>query len=457
MRQRSNVILEYGVYMLAYPISYIASLAGMHVVSGLGLILVSLYLYVHWYKETGNLVDLRGLFTLAWVGGQGIACFQLSKLQTNWSYLTWICLFLIYLCFGLGYEWKLKDGRIGNGFDAASINGNRIVHCIHALGIISAAALIIEISIRGFVPLLSDKPHAYSTFSVTGVHYLTISCILIPAITILVYCLKVQVSKKQKIIIGIWNIYAIAVPIICVSRFQLLFLVGFAAVIYVIFNNKRIKKVVIILLLIMIPAYVLLTIARNHDVAYLNSIFEMKNSNMPIFITQPYMYVANNFENFNQLVIRIEEFSYGLRMLFPVIALSGLKFAFPGLVNQPIYINKPELTTVTMFYDAYYDFGIFGVVILAIVIGMIARKIVIMTRNSNNPIIYMFYGQFAIYMGLAFFTTWFSNPTTWFWFAVTFVIYIYVGKVNNNRFREDSEKCQEGDVIGEVDAKEVGQ
>ena len=70
-------------------------------------------------------------------------------------------------------------------------------------------------------------------------------------------------------------------------------------------------------LLIMIPVYVLLTVARRHNVTYLNGIFEMKNSKMPIFITQPYIYVANNFENFNCMVEQLTAHTWGLQMLFP--------------------------------------------------------------------------------------------------------------------------------------------
>ena len=42
--------------------------------------------------------------------------------------------------------------------------------------------------------------------------------------------------------------------------------------------------------------------------------------------------------------------------MFPLWALSGLKFIKPALVDWPIYVNKEELTTVTLFYDAYYEF-----------------------------------------------------------------------------------------------------
>ena len=176
----------------------------------------------------------------------------------------------------------------------------------------------------------------------------------------------------------------------------------------------------------MIPAYVVLTVFRNHDVAYLNSIFEPRYG-LPIFITQPYMYIANNFENFNCMVEQLTEHTYGLKMLFPVFALSGLKFLYPQLVTFPVFLTKPELTTLTMFYDAYYDFGIIGTAVFALIVGILARFLTNCIDGNRNPVIYLFYGQMAIYLGLSFFTTWFSNPTTWFWLILTGMMYLYVG------------------------------
>ena len=179
--------------------------------------------------------------------------------------------------------------------------------------------------------------------------------------------------------------------------------------------------------LIMVPAYVLLTVARRHDVTYLNGIFEMKNAQMPIFITQPYIYVANNFENFNCMVEQLTAHTWGLQMLFPVFALTGLKFVFPQLVAIPDFVTKEELTTLTMFYDAYYDFGIVGTAVFAFAVGAASAAVAGMVRKKKNPMTYMLYGQIAIYLGLAFFTTWFSNPTTWFWLALTGMMYWFVG------------------------------
>ena len=81
MRERNKIILEYGTYMLSFFVSYIASLAKWYYASGIILIVEAVYLYVHWVRESGSFVELRALFTLAWVGGQGISCLKLSTLS----------------------------------------------------------------------------------------------------------------------------------------------------------------------------------------------------------------------------------------------------------------------------------------------------------------------------------------------------------------------------------------
>ena len=118
----------------------------------------------------------------------------------------------------------------------------------------------------------------------------------------------------------------------------------------------------------------------------------------------------------------LENHSYGLRMLFPFFALTGLKFAYPALVDFPIYVTKTELTTVTLFYDAFYDFGILGIAAFSTLLGILCAKLEAIVENAKNPVIYVIYGQLAIYMLFSFFTTWFSNPTTWFYLALSLMI-----------------------------------
>ena len=47
------------------------------------------------------------------------------------------------------------------------------------------------------------QPHAYSTFHITGVHYFTVSCVLVPALSVLYFCIEpvsythLDVYKRQ--------------------------------------------------------------------------------------------------------------------------------------------------------------------------------------------------------------------------------------------------------------------
>ena len=78
-----------------------------------------------------------------------------------------------------------------------------------------------------------------------------------------------------------------------------------------------------------------------------------------------------------------------------------------------------------MFYDAYYDFGWIGVLLFSCLLGLAAYLLAVKIREMRNPLGFLLYAQFAAYMMLSFFTTWFSNTTTWFYFIVTGLMAVY--------------------------------
>ena len=431
MRERNKIILEYGTYMLSFFVSYIASLAKWYYASGIILIVEAVYLYVHWVRESGSFVELRALFTLAWVGGQGISCLKLSTLQDTWSYITWLSFFVIYIAFGIGYEWGRKYSRVeGKEPEKNKKKADRLFRCIMLLLVVSAGCFVIEIIRIGYIPVFSDEPYSYSYFRMSALHYLhycAISCILIPGLTVLWKKIDSEESKWRNGAIIIANIVAFAVPFLYVSRFQFLFEIGVAAVIYILVNKNMRKSTLVLLGLVVCAAYVVITLSQKRDAIYLNNVFKMKYTHMPVFLTQPYIYIANNYDNFDCLVKNLPKFSYGLRMLFPFVSLTGLKFVMPNLVPATVYLTSTELTTFTMFYDAYYDFGVIGVFVIALLIGVVAKVIIDIIKKSDNPVVYLLYGQIAVYLALAFFTTCFSSPATWFWLIITGMIYCYVG------------------------------
>ena len=421
------------VYIICYAASWGLAHFGLYGPSGAALLLAAAYLYWADYRRSGNLIHLRGLFGAFWVGGQGVACLKLSRLQADWSPVTWICFFLAFSGFWLTFE-ALNRNRHNRetfrmGRRRARAAARPLFHCILALTAVSAAAFVLEAAVLGFVPLfVRGVPHAYSEFHLTGVHYLTVSCVLVPALTVLYFLEGGSRRSRNNRLAVFAAVISAAIPLLCVSRFQLIFALVLALFVYCARENGVRLWMPAALAAVLIPLYVILTVARSHDVAYLNGIFEMKNSAMPIFISQPYIYIANNYENFDCLVNALPAHTWGIRMLFPVWALTGLKFVFPYLISFPIYVTKTELTTVTLFYDAYYDFGIPGVAVFSCLLGAAAWRLTSGLKEIRNPIGYLLYGQMAIYMVLSFFTTWFSNPTTWFYLAVTGLMALYCGR-----------------------------
>lgn len=419
------------VYAICYLAAYFLARWEQYYLSGTVLLAAAAWLYYSDYRKTKNIIHLRALFSLFWIGGQGLSCLKLSHLQTDWSLMTWICLALAYAGFWAVFE--ILTSLVGTTRESYgrrrsfSCNSIPLFHIICGLTAISLAAFVLEAVKLGYVPLfLKGVPHAYSEFHLTGVHYITVSCVLVPSLAVLFFHTeRGRGSERRMVIALILSGIALMIPILCVSRFQFVFAVLLATFTYISLQRTFHPIYLLGLLAVLIPVYLVLTVARSHDVAYLNGIFEMKYEKMPIFITQPYMYIANNYDNFNCLVEALPEHSLGLKSLFPLWALTGLKFFFPQLIQFPIYVNKKELTTLTMFYDAYYDFGWIGVLFLSCLLGAAAYFLTEKLREMKNPIGYLLYAQFAAYMMLSFFTTWFSNTTTWFYLIVTGILALY--------------------------------
>ena len=416
------------VYSICYAASYGFARFGWYYLSGGALLAAAGYLYYYDYHKSGNLIHLRGLFSAFWVGGQAMACLKLSYLQSDWNPITWVCFYLALAGFWLTYEFsgQLAKEHYGRRRQRRGFFIRPVYRCMQGLTLVSLGAFLFEVVKLKYVPLLvRGVPHAYSEFHISGVHYFTVSCVLVPSLAVLFFLEGGSGRTYRNVMAVVMALVALIIPLLCVSRFQLIFSVLVACFTFGAYQRRLNPWVLPAIAAALLPFYVILTIARSHDIAYLNGIFEMKNSQLPIFISQPHIYIANNYENFDCLVEALPKHTFGIRMLFPVWALTGLKFLFPQLISYPPYVTKTELTTVTLFYDAYYDFGILGVIVFACALGFVAQLLVRKAEEMKNPIGYLFYSQFGVYMMLSFFTTWFSNPTTWFYLAVTGVMAIY--------------------------------
>ena len=91
------------VYLVCYAASLLLALGRHYLLSGAGLLAAAVYLYASDYIRSGNLLHLRGIFALSFVGGQGLACMKLSYLSQAWSAGTWLGLLAAFAGFYLAF------------------------------------------------------------------------------------------------------------------------------------------------------------------------------------------------------------------------------------------------------------------------------------------------------------------------------------------------------------------
>ena len=364
------------VYFLCYSAAVLFARTQYYLLSGTALLFAALVLFCREKRRNGGRVNLLALFSLSFVGGEGISCLKLSYLQGPWAWQTFAAFFLAYSAFRLAFRFAsgtgLRGGRQREG-RLAGIREERLFFAVIGLSLASFAAFLIEARILGFVPfLVRHMPHAYSYFHVSGLHYLTVSCVLVPSLALIYRTAVRHRGRAETVAVAGAVVLSLLIPVLCVSRFQLLLAVLMAAFTWLTLRRDPIPGPLAVLgFALLLAAYGILSMARGHSVSYLNGIFEMKR-HFPIFVSQPYIYIANNYDNVNCLIRELPQHSFGLKMLFPLIALSGLKFLRPELTAFPLYVTKTELTTVTLIYDAWYDFGILGVVAFCALLGFVA-------------------------------------------------------------------------------------
>ena len=418
------------VFMICYAAAVLFSRVSLYIPSGLCLIFAAAVLFQRDMRGPGLPVRLRALFSLCFVGGEGLACMKLSKLQTDWEPLTWAVLFLAYAAFWLAFELLKQNAGLTVSRNLSGrlkeLKRGRLFLSIMGICAISWISFFTEAAVLGYVPLfLRGVPHAYSWFHISGLHYFTVSCALIPALAVVWFETERGAPHLRKTAVLLAAVSAFVIPVLCVSRSQMILAAMLAG-----FTLLTLERGEVPVwaggcagagLLVL---YILLTVARSHSIEYLNVIFEMKYR-LPIFISQPYIYISNNYDNLNCLIRDLPAHTFGVRMLYPVWALTGLKFLFPSLVSSPLFLTKEELTTLTLFYDAYYDFGTAGVVLFSAALGAVSFAFESGMREKHSPLLNVFFAQIATYLTLSFFSTWFSNPATWFYLAATAAVWLF--------------------------------
>lgn len=391
--------------MASFIISIMFYYSNRNIISAIILMLTSVLLIILDKKEYGYYTNPKGIFSCVYLFTIGLSNLRLHSAQVEWKIWTWVCIICGYLAFHIGY--LFKQGKTKKNINKSKMSKRCSLILIVLISTASIIGLIIEAIIRGYLPICSDNMASYQNFSVTGIHYFTVSCALILPLSVIYYMLhKTKISIIEKIYLLIINIICITIPFLIVSRqLMLTTLVLTLLAIIEVDNNKEILKILITGLLIILT-WIMIGNYRNQNEEYLKQALEIntisqtedlnnkitntnnieddnykeqvvnidnkmqnneslsnnytnefnnieddnhKNQNKTKNITinseqnstskkksnestkfmQIYMYLAMNYDNFNCNVKQLNQFYYGTKSLFPIFALTGLKFIYP--------------------------------------------------------------------------------------------------------------------------------
>jgi oligosaccharide repeat unit polymerase len=140
-------------------------------------------------------------------------------------------------------------------------------------------------------------------------------------------------------------------------------------------------------------------------IEYLYYSARMKFGPQYAFLTEPYMYLVMNLENFANSVYHLNDFTYGYFTFDFVLALSGLKhwIAEYTYIEQFPYILNSDYNTYSMFFTYYRDFGLFGLFFIPFILGLVVSILYYKMRRKPDINSISFYGMFLFVLIFSFF------------------------------------------------------
>jgi oligosaccharide repeat unit polymerase len=346
--------------------------------------LICVGIIISTFVKNADIFSPGRVFTFVWSFGIGLAELKLSYLQHEWSFYAWTILLLGTFSLLIGFfityilhlsKPLLKVDDIRQHFLKYKINEGRLFAITVVLFLTYLACYALEVKLEGGIPAFSKRPDkARVDFGVFGLHLIVGS---MPAILFLIveYFVLVKRAPIQKIILSVAFFITFASFFLLLQRFSFVF--WFLITVPFIYYASSFMKPKYIVIFGIIFLMIIIAIRSVRAVAYIqNYIYVISKMKYPIeyaFLTEPYMYITMNFENFARGVENLEKFTFGYFTSYPVLALSGLK----NQIIKYFYMQSnyefmvSGYNTFIFLWDYYRDFGIIGVVIFPFLIGTV--------------------------------------------------------------------------------------
>lgn len=349
-----------------------------------------------------ELMSPARLYIFVWTTAIGLADLKLSRLQFEWSNLGWIVLMVGVLPFLLGnfiiYVLNFDRGKksitqIRNTILVEKINEKLLYNIILIMFFAYLASYFLEYLIEGYVPLFSPQPDlARRDFGVFGLHLIVNSVISIIFLSV-EYIILVKKKFANKLVLSIISVLAFITFSFLLYRY--IFMILILMIIPFVYFTKGIKPKYFLGIFVFIGLFV--WGIKSIRVGQLAELYFFLAAKIKIpykyaFLSEPYMYITMNLENFVANFEKITSHTYGIFSADFFLALIGTKhwlMEYYNVAKFPHYIDG--YNTFPYFWAYFYDFGFWGLAIIPFFIGILASLIysyIKMKPNLRNLIYY---------------------------------------------------------------------
>lgn len=401
-------------------LSYFLALKALYILSGCLLLLLGIGLFILYFKKTKSYLNSRGLYFFFWLSAVGLSALKIHSMQVMWKWQTWICIWASLVMFLIGYNLALISKVQYSKIRCFHLD---TLSVIYGLSAVVFMVFMLEVLVAGGFPLFSSNMEAYQSFALPFLHYITVTCVLVTPLTIL-YLWNNRCKGIQLFILIVINVIMLMIPVLIVSR-QLLIM----NVIFIFFtileleNKAKIpKQYILIMAGVLCVGWIFLSSSRNQSDAYIRQVFRLDDKlSVPLY--RIYMYIAFNIDNFNDIVGRVDGYSYIYRALNPLFTLTGTK----GFVEPFIHsVLPPRMLSVYNTYSflqtPYGDMRELGVALYCTVSGFFTGSVEKGLRKKKNTKNVLFHVVVNYILMFSFFSAFLSNTSIWGYFIVILIV-----------------------------------
>lgn len=377
---------------------------------------IAFFIALSYLINKSDLFSPARLFIFIWSLLIGLTELKLSWLQKEWENYSWIMLLICIsaMLLGMFSVYVINFNRSIKSIDEIryiiknySFDSNRMFKVVIYLFLAYIISYAIIYFTVGFIPLFTNDPNnARTKWSIFGFGLIIHSA---PAVIYfaLLFFLFIKKEIATKLVLVIIILTTLTSFFLLLQRFTIVITI-ILVLVMLYYGTKKFKGsyLLTIFSILVLLIYSISTIRTSRFfILYLYKEAKMKFDRSLAFLTEPYMYLVMNLENFANSVKQYEAFTYGYFTFDFIWALTGLKHPIAKAYYYeefPFIVNK-SFNTYTMFFVYYRDFGVFGLLIFPYLIGFAIASIYYWMRKSPSIYSISIYGMCVFVILFTFF------------------------------------------------------